>query len=259
VKAHHHTTTRKLAGIGALAVALLSAGAVHAQVLTGRVLSSDSLTVIPAAFIQVFDQQGARVGTGLTTAEGLYQIQLATAGGPFRLQVDAFAFERSSVEVPRLLESQSLALDDILLIPAPIILEEIRVEADRPRLTPGREWVRKNQLYGKGTFLAGAMIALDAPRSLGRYIADRTELWVTYNARGEPLLYNPAGAMSRCVNVMVNRWELERTGYRSIDDIPADAIAAIEIYDNDRERPPGYYFEGRPGCGLIQVWLWNSW
>ncbi len=58
---------------------------------------------------------------------------------------------------------------------------------------------------------------------------------------------------------LVNRWPLERTNYRSIDEIPAESIAAIEIYESERDRPPGYYFEGKHECGLIQVWLWNSW
>jgi hypothetical protein len=258
MKAIPPSRRRSLAAIGLSAACLCWSGSLQAQVLTGRVVSADSLRGIPAAFIQAFDGEENRVGAGLTNAEGQFQLELPAEGGPFRLRIDAFAFERASVEVPQVRGGESLTLEDIVLSPAPVVLDEITAQADRPRLTPGREWVRRNQLHGTGTFLAGALISRDAPNSLGAYVAERTELWVDYNSRGQPILYNPRAAMSRCVDILVNRWPLEQTGFRSIDDIPADAIAAIEIYDSDRNRPPGYYFEGRPGCGLIQVWLWNS-
>ncbi|MND09416.1 hypothetical protein D3C83_327200 [compost metagenome] len=48
-------------------------------------------------------------------------------------------------------------------------------------------------------------------------------------------------------------------GYRSIDEIPKSAIAAIEVYEDYKDRPPGYTWEGHPDCGLIQIWLWNAW
>ncbi len=251
--------TLQLVGLGLLVVGLFRPAPLDAQAVTGRVVSADSLRGIPAAFIQVFDRADNRVRTGLTDSEGRYELELARDGEPFRLQVDAFGFARASVQVPPTLTQQTLAMQDIVLEPAPIVLDELSVRADRPRLTPGREWVRRNQLHGTGTFLAGAMIANDAPDFLGAYIADRTELWVTFNSRGQSALYNPRGARSRCVDVLVNRWSLRQTGYRTIDDIPAKDIAAIEIYESERDLPPGYYFEGRPGCGIVQVWLWNSW
>ena len=249
-------------GLAALALFLAcvaASGSLQAQVVSGRVVSVDSLSVIRSAFVQIFDTEGLRIGTALSNDEGRFEVRLERPGGPFRLQVDAFGFTRETREVPPLRADESVTLEDFVLDPAPIVLNELSVEVEPTRRTTGREWVRRNQLHGTGTFLAGALIAVDAPHSLGSYIADRTELWVRYNARGQPLLDNPRGAMSRCVDIMVNRWPLDRSGYRSIDEIPAGNIAAIEIYENDRDRPPGYYFEGRPGCGLIQVWLWNSW
>jgi hypothetical protein len=248
---------------GTLLAALIAVsgatGAAHAQVLEGRVVSVDTLSVIRGAFVQVYAADSVRVGAAMTDAEGRYEIQLQRPGGPFIVRVDAYGFHRDSLSVAKVRADERLTLEDFVLDPAPIVMDQVSVEVQQSRRTPGREWVRRNQLHGTGTFLAGITIATDAPHSLGDYIADRTRLWVRYDARGRPTLVNPAGSMSRCVEVMVNRWPLSRTGFMSIDDIPHEDIAAIEIYEHDRDRPPGYSFEGRQGCGLIQVWLWNSW
>jgi hypothetical protein len=248
----------RLVGLGLLMVGLFRGAPLDAQVVTGRVVSPDTVQVIAGAFIQVFDQADNRVVFGVTDAEGAYELTLGTEGGPFRLQVDAFGFARASLPLPPVRAEQTLTIPDIVLTPEPVILDGLDVQADQQRLRPGREWVRRNQQHGTGTFLAGAMIELDSPRYLSNYIADRTELWVGRSHQGESYLYNPRG-FRRCVQVMVNRWPLGRSGYRSIDDIPARHIAAIEIYESMRDRPPDYWMEGSPDCGIIQVWLWNSW
>ncbi len=244
----------------ALVVCCLCASreSLEAQALSGRVVTAGTLDPIPGGFVQAFLPDGTRIGAGISDADGSFHVPLDRAGGPIQVRVDAFSYESGSIDVERVLPNEILTLADFVLRPDPIDLGQLRVDAERHRLDPGREWVRRNQLHGTGTFLAGAIIAKDAPGSLGGYVAGRTKLRARYDVRGQATLTNPAG-MSPCVQIMVNRWPLGQTIYRSIDEIPVGHIAAIEIYENERDRPPGYYFEGNHECGLIQIWLWNSW
>ncbi len=242
-------------------VGLLPTAAVDAQVVTGRVVAADTARGISGAFVQVFDQDDDRVVFGTTDAEGRFTLQLDSVGGPFRLQIDAFGYSRASMELPPVPPGDTLNLPDVAIPPEPIALDELEVQTDARGLPPGREWVRRHQLLGRGTFLSGAFIALDAPHQLGQYIADRTELWFgpRPGGGGRPVLFNPRGARSQCVSVRVNRWPLGRSGFRSIDDIPLDWIAAIEIYEAQSDVPDRYAIEWPGNCGLVQVWLWNSW
>ena len=252
-------TARRWVFLSAVTVwCAVGAGTAQAQAISGRVVSVDSLSVIRGAFVQVYASDSVRVGAAVTDADGRYEVELRVPGGPFQVRVEAYGFARDSASVEQVGPGERLALEDFVLDPAPIVMEQVSVEVERSRRTPGREWVRQNQLHGTGTFLAGITIATDAPHSLGDYVADRTRLWVRYDARGRPTLLNPGG-FSRCVDVLVNRWPIARTGFLSIDEIPHEQIAAIEVYEQDRDRPPGYSFEGRRGCGLIQIWLWNAW
>lgn len=258
--AHIHPSPLKaLPAILVLAAGLARAGVLEAQTVTGRVVSADTEQPIPAAFVQVFDEGDERLATALSDAEGRFRAEVPAGAIPVRILVDAFGFERAAAALPAATGALPIELEDILLRPSPLLLDGIRVDVDRPRITPGREFVRRHQLLGKGTFLAGAVITADAPNSLAMYVADRTPLWTTWDARGQPTLYNPRGGITRCMSVMVNRWPLERTGYQSIDEIPLDAIAAIEIHERDRDLPPAYYFDDPKRCGIVQVWLWNGW
>jgi hypothetical protein len=57
-------------------------------------------------------------------------------------------------------------------------------------------------------------------------------------------------------------------GYPSLDDIPLERIAAIEVYPDMRDVPPGWLqyipasgtgSNGAHPCGMINVWTWDSW
>jgi hypothetical protein len=208
--------------------------------------------------VRLSELGGTPVGSSSTDPDGRFRIT-AEDGGVYGLLVETLFHGPVTVDSLRVGRGEELALGDIELEPIPLALDELTVQVERRRLTPGREWVRRNQSHGKGTFLPGAVVALQAGASVASYVADQTRLWVRFDERGRPALINPAGSLSRCVNVLVNRWRLERTGFLSLDEIPRSDIAAIEIYENERDLPPGYYFDGTPGCGVINVWLWNSW
>ena len=245
-----------------LALTLACAQApLHAQTISGRVLDGSSGEPRPVAFalIRLSDVRRGPVATAATDAEGRFSIPTPEDGGVFRLYIETLFHRPTTTDSLRIAAGESVTVPDILLEPVPFELDSLNVEVERPKLLQGREWVRQNQLLGTGKFLSGALVDMNAGRSLAGYISDHTKLWVRYDIRGHGMLLNPSGALSRCVQVLVNRWRIERTNYTSIDQIPRRDIAAIEIYENDRDIPQGYAFDGRPGCGIVNVWTWRSW
>jgi hypothetical protein len=259
----------------ALAAVLLltRADVLAAQVITGRVVDAETGDGLPAALIEVFDSTEARVGVALAERDGDFRVELERAGGPFRLEAGSLTHPRGSIDLLMVADDEILALAQIRLEAAPIPLDPILVEGLRSRLTPGGEWVRRHQLLGKGTFLPGAVVEAHGPASLGGYLANASGLWVRYDERGSPTLRNPESTtMSDCVITLVNRWPLNRPGidggpplgFRSLDAIPLDWIAGIEIYNDYRDVPQGYWWDAAPPdsteqCGLVNIWLWNSW
>jgi len=111
---------------------------------------------------------------------------------------------------------------------------------------------------------------------------------VRYDERGTPFLNNPR---ADCSLIFVNEWpmnaamsgtvpqprvgvqsidrppagsarELREMGFPSLDAIPLEWIAAIEVYENMRDVPPGrlqFAFSGAHSCAIINVWTWDSW
>jgi hypothetical protein len=252
--------TRRAPRVLAVTVAWIACGnPLAAQTIAGRVVDATRSEGVAFALVRVFGAVGAQLAATPADAQGRFRLEVPARDEPMRLTVETLFHLPFSVDSLRVARGQVLTLPDIVLEPDPIALGEVTVQVRRRGLVPGREWTRRNQLLGKGTFLPGAVVELAAGASLGAYIANQTRLWVRFDERGKAALHNPAGALSRCVDVLVNRWKLERTGFQSVDEIPRERIAAIEIYENERDIPPGYWFDGRPGCGLVNVWLWNSW
>ena len=246
-----------LAMIGPLALA----APLSAQALSGRVVEAGAARPIERALVQVFRIDVRPLATAVSDAAGRFQLALPRDGGVFRLTVTTLFHDTVTVDSLRIAPGEDRALGDITLEIAPIPLDEIAVDVRRSSESlKGRDWIRRNQQLGKGTFISGAVADHAAGRSLGAYIATQTKLWERYDMRGQVTSFvNPGGAVSRCVQVLVNRWKIERTNYTSVDQIPREDIAAIEVYQNERDLPPGYWFDGRPGCGIVNIWLWNSW
>jgi hypothetical protein len=152
---------------------------------------------------------------------------------------------------------ETLPVPDILLAPDPASIEGVTVSRERSRVTRGSEWVRQRQMTGAGSFFAGAVIEMGHRGSLGLYLASETGLWPRSGVRGVQSLRNPRGFYG-CIVPMLNQWPLARTGYRSLDEIPVERIAAVEVYDNYRDVPP--ILQSTAGfCGVVNVWTWESW
>lgn len=296
----HHTRHRW--GPPWVAVVLLLtlpalADPVGAQELRGRVVDARSGQAVEQAIVEVFDQGDEKVGVGLAGRDGRFRIDLPEPGGPLHLTVWAMSYARVTVEDVYVNAYERLEIDDIRLDPTPIGLPGERVQVERSGLPPGRELVRRRQLVNDGWFFSGAVIARDNPSSLTWYLSEATDLPVTYSGRSvhrermrdlqrardpfilqrrpptelrtEPMLQSPR-ASDNCLMVTVNHWPLGKSGYRSLDDIPVEWIAAVEIYETPNDIPrekligldPTMSPDPDPdwkACGLLNVWLWNSW
>jgi hypothetical protein len=250
---------RWIIAIAALAVSLLAPGGAAAQTIIGRVVEAGRRTPIASAIVEASNGEGIVVGSVASDSDGRFRLSLPAQEGPIRLTIETLFHSPATRDSLRVGINEVVTIPDVELEVVPVSLDGVTVEVGRSRITSGREWVRRNQSHGTGTFLSGADVALNAKSSLALYLATETKLWVRFNSRGRPVITNPAGSLSRCVQVLVNRWKIERTGFLSIDEIPKNQISAIEVYESERDLPPGYYFDGQAGCGIINVWLWNSW
>lgn len=272
--------------LAALSVVVV-APALQAQVVTGRVVDAGSGGGAGQAIIELFDQDGEKVGVTVAGADGRFQVELVRPGGPFHLTAWAMSYHRATLDSLRVGETQRLDLGEIRLEAAPIPLDTLQVEVEG--LLRGRELVRRRQILGQGTFVSGAVIEQDDPYSLTQYLADAADIMVRYGSMSgartratdntrvrEPLLlqrrpppaltslpylYSPE-APNQCMHVTINHWPMEDSGYRSLDEIELSWIAAVELYNTPREIPQekliGIDAQFKR-CGLVNVWLWNSW
>lgn len=258
-------TVLVLAGFLLLAALTLPPGLVAQdpegeQALTGRVVEAGTGSGIEGVILEVFDEDGARVGMGLTGNGGRFRVALVRSGGPFLLQVFAMSHEQGEVEDIHVRPDEVLELDDIVLEAAPVQVDTLRVQV-QGRLT-GRERVRRRQLLGQGTFLAGAVIQQDNPYYLTNYVAEAAGLMVRFGVRGRSARLENPRSIRPCMTVHVNHWPISQSGFGSLDEIPLRWIAAVEIYNTWDETPEDARMMSNTdwgGCGLVNVWLWNSW
>lgn len=243
----------------ALALAA-TAPAVAAQSVTGRVVDARSGDAIERAIIELFDIDDEPLGLGFSDGRGRFRIEVGEPGGPYRLTARALSYREGSVDSIQV-APDGADVGDVTLLPAPISLDTLEAEAEHGRPS-GRERVRLRQLQGRGTFLAGAIVENDEPESLTHYLAEAAGLMVTYDRRdGWPRLRSPK-APGDCMSITVNHWPLRSSGYRSLDEIRLDWIAAIEIYNTPEDVPDERIIGMSPTfrrCGLVNIWLWNSW
>lgn len=244
------------------ALCLLVPAVLPAQVVTGRVVDEGSSEGIAQAIVEIRDREGREVGSGLADGEGRFRVEVAPPGGPFRLAAWAMSYDRTTVDSLHLAPGDTLDVGDLSIRPAPLALDRLDVAAEETSgLLPGRELVRRRQLLEKGTFLSGAVIDADDPYSLTEYLAEAAGLMVRWGFSGRPRLRSPR-ARSGCMNVTINHWGMGRSGYRSLDEIDPSWIAAVEIYETERDIPEEKLIgldQRWSGCGLVNVWLWNSW
>lgn len=229
---------------------------IHAQAIVGRVVDGVTGEGVPTVSVEVRDSDDGILGTDVSGEAGLFRVLLAVGGGPFRLETTHMAYGESAVDSLFVGESEEVILPAIRLEPAPIALDPIVARAPPPpRVTRGQEWIRRHQLEGKGAFFAGAILEVLNPPSLTEYIAAQTGLSLSIGSRGQKGLWHPDSRNGEdCIVVRLNRWPLTYP----IDEIPIAGVAGIEVYKDAIDVPLGYAWD-HGKCGLVNIWLWNSW
>lgn len=254
---HGRPSQRRPLALGLATLCLVGgSGDGLAQEVRGRAVADDGGEGIATALVEMFDENGDRVGAVVTGDEGRFRLELSRTGGPFVLDVWALGYRRATLDSLFVYPSRPLDLGEIRLETSPIGLDTLRVQARRRGLVPGRELVRRRQLLGRGTFLSGAVLEADDPESLVQYLADASGLVVL----SYPTLHSP-DAWGGCMEVHINHWP-GLMGYGNIDHIPLEHIAAVEIYSSPDDIPKEKLINldtAFNGCGLVNIWLWNSW
>jgi len=141
---------------------------VDGQTLVGRVLDGDTGQPIANAFVEVLGENEERLAGTFTSGNGRFSIAVPTFEGPGRLAVGAIGYGQGLWEVPTPEAGQTRDVGELEIQPVPIELAPLEVQVQRSRLTPGREWVRRRQLLGRGQFFSGAVLASLNPPSVSR-------------------------------------------------------------------------------------------
>jgi len=232
-------------------------GALRAQAITGRFIDATTEDGVPFVRVEVRNAEGILVGGSSSDSEGGFRVNLRESGGPLQIRGFHLAYEGPGVESLFVEVGQVLELPPIPLDPTPIVLDSLFADAPpAPWVTQGEEMIRRNQLLGKGTFLAGALIEVRKPDSLTEHIAEASGLSVRDNPGGLKALWYPESLNGRdCIEVLLNRWPL----LYPIDDIPLAGVAGIEIYKDAIDVPEAYSWDFSRNCGVVNIWLWNSW
>jgi hypothetical protein len=256
------SSLRRRLAAALLLVALLPSAAL-AQSVLGRVIDGVTGTPVPQAVVAL-QADGRTVGGTLADTAGYFSIVLPGADR-YTLRITGRGYEAFLLEGVQLSGPGAIDISQVALRPLPFAMDEILVEVRRGALPPkGQDRVLTRQLLGQGTFIPGAMIAVENPVSLTAYLAEKADLWVKHDQYGRPYLWSPVGP-HHCLTVQVNQWPLEVTFYRSLEEIRYGRIAAVEIYNTPADLPPEPQIlddtqDDRQGrCGLVNIWTWNAW
>ncbi|TVP57851.1 MAG: carboxypeptidase regulatory-like domain-containing protein [Gemmatimonadales bacterium] len=237
----------------------------------GRVIEAVSGEPLSAAAVRVVSEDGQQVfGSGYTDDRGLYRlIILADAddlGVPVVVEAGRLGYRVSISEPFELDPDGVVTVPDLEVQPEPVMLDtlEVRRRAHWSYIAPPRERVLERQLQGQGTFLAGASINAARDRTITESIANRIEgVEFRGGARaGSGRLQSLLGR--RCLVVLVNEWP---AGHGAINRLRREHIGAVEVYREWNEVPEElrHHILNQPGssapplCGLVNIWLWDSW
>jgi hypothetical protein len=236
---------------------VLAPSALQAQAISGRFVDATTQDGIASVRVEVRRADGILIGAAASDGQGVFRVELREGGGPLRLEFDHIAYDGPGLDSLFVGADEILALPAVLLEPSPILLDSLIARApSAPWVTLGEEWIRRNQILGRGTFLAGAIIEIVKPASLTEHIAASAGLSVITTPGGYKSLWYPQSRNGRnCIEVMLNRWPL----LYPIDYIPLAGVAAVEIYRDAADVPQAYAWDHNPTCGVVNIWLRNSW
>jgi hypothetical protein len=248
--------------LGVLAALWLSAGAGHAQVVTGTVIDQIDRRPIEGARIEIRGGAGDLVAGTLSDERGRFLLAFTGGAGPYRFEAGALGYQERVLPSFRVPPGDTLRLVEVPLERRPILLDTLAVAQRRRSImgvTPGWVKVRRRQAEGKGVFLSGAMIAARNPPSLIQFLSEVQDLHETAGDSALAGLTELRSSEGRgCMRIRVNEWMSEAQAFLdSLDELEYPAIAAIEIYTSFADVPDILAHWAHP-CGVINVWLWGA-
>lgn len=113
----------------------------------------------------------------------------------------------------------------------------------------------QRQLEGRGTFLPGVVIEADPSYDLAEILVHRVDGLEFMAERGRRVINSVRG--NRCIRILVNEWGQSST---ALESIRTDRVGAVEVYLEFDDVPPDLQRHvHNQFCGVISIWLWDSW
>ncbi len=220
------------------------------QVIHGRLLDDTNRQPVQGAMIQLFNEDGELVAVARSNPLGNYEIE-APGPGNYRFTVTSVGYGTAGSDYIALVAQQALQAD-LLLPPAPVVLEGVTAEAEaRPWMIeqPAVLWpyFERREFYGRlglGTFIdrdflenwAGPIESLPQVDNLLRTMERRTGLI-------EQQCSGPA-------------WFLDGSRLRGIninDVVGVGDLEGVEVYRRATEIP-GEFGGSDSECGVVALW-----
>lgn len=248
----------------ALALALLCAGALHAQptlqTVRGRVVDASTNTPVSTASIRVVEESGNAAVTGQTDFGGRFNIRLPIAG-TYRVTVERIGYAVFTSEPIAVAAGANVEVE-ARMTPVAVALETVGVNV---RQTPpfrdrraATFWDRADR--GRGTYLTPEQIA--ARRGVGTtdLLRDLEGVYLDGDpTRGTRLLIG-VSALRRCrptlyIDGLRRRIEEDE---RLDDYVDRKNLWAIEIYADASDAPPELPPDDNFYCGVVAIWTRNA-
>ena len=233
---------------------------VQAQVIHGRVLSSENDIPVPQAGVSAVDSLGNVLRTGLTSASGVFRLELPDDAGPVYLQAQALGF-LTYFDGPIPVQAEDAPGLEMRLQPQPYHMDSLTVTVERQSL-----WLEYTGFYDREALGAGHHIDRDwivERRPWARTLSDllRTIPGVSVDNVGGVQLRGMSRigmtGMAPCPYsvyldgmLMVSPTLPDDWWARSL--IRPEDVDGIEVYRRPSEVPIQY--SGGGGCGVILIW-----
>jgi hypothetical protein len=237
-----------------LTVAVLAGRPLQAQMIQGRVLSSEGRTPIPQATVSLVDSLGNVLRTEVTTGAGVFRIPVADEVSSAHLQAQALGFF-TFFDGPVDLTGAGPVEVEIRLQPRPFDMDSLSVTVERQSL-----WLESTGFYARRAMGSGFHMDRTAiqERPWDQTLADlfRAVPGASVDNEGRVRLRGMATLGGCPYNVfldgslVVSRVAPDPWWATSL--IRPEDVDGIEVYRRPVEVPVQY--SGAGGCGVILIW-----
>jgi hypothetical protein len=232
---------------------------IHAQVVSGRLLSREASAAVPGGTVHLVGTDSQVVAQSRTDAMGAFVLQ-APRPGRYFLLAEAAGYEASETDYVAVgAEGKSVSF---MIGRAPVQLEALRVDAAansrEDRLWYGGFYQRKNERGTSGRFFEREQIDREQPQSIADLLRRVPSLDVRTGGHGEfagrRLLVRPRAALS----IRTACWSTfflngMRVEVEAVEALNPSEIEGIEVYANGGV--PAQFNVVGSACGVIAIWL----